>query len=95
MKTEAELEQAMISLIRAVMPRQLRKTPVMREMRLQRDLGLDSLGIAALLFRLEEEFGLDLFGDPELPAKMGNLQTVGDLISLTASLRRGSEPHQV
>ena len=88
MSAESDLERAIVTLVRGTVPSQFKKAAITLEMRLQRDLGLDSLGIAALLFQLEAEFGLDLFNDPELPAKMSNLRSVGDLIGLAASLRR-------
>ncbi|HLG88038.1 MAG TPA: acyl carrier protein [Alphaproteobacteria bacterium] len=90
MKTEADLERAVIATMREILPAEFRKAAITPEMRLQRDLGLDSLGIASLLFRLEEEFGLDLFSDPELSAKMGDLRSVADLAALAFSLRRQS-----
>jgi len=88
MTAKPGLESAVLALVREAVPGQLKKAAITPDMRLQRDLGLDSLGIAALLFRLEAEFDLDLFGDPELPAKMGELRSVADLVALAESLRR-------
>jgi acyl carrier protein len=88
MTAESDLERAVIAATREVVAAEFRKTAITPETRLQRDLGLDSLAIASLLFRLEEAFSLDLFGDPDLSTKMGDLRSVADLIALAASLRR-------
>lgn len=82
-----DLENRIATLIREAVPSQFKKAAVTPDMRLQRDLGLDSLGIAALLFRLQDECGLDLFADPDLPAAMSELRSVGDLIALAVRLR--------
>lgn len=88
MNADASLDQAILAHIREVVPARFKKVAITRDMRLQRDLGLDSLGIASLLFRLEGEFGLDLMGDPEMPARMRGLRSVEDLIAFARGLRR-------
>ena len=87
MTANPDLESAIVSIIRQATPSQFKKGAITVDMRLQRDLGLDSLGIAALLFRLQDDFGLDLFADPDLSARIGDLRSVEDLVALAARLR--------
>ena len=88
MNADPGFERAVVAHIREVVPGRFKKAVITPDMRLQRDLGLDSLGIASLLFRLEGEFGLDLMGDPDMPAKMRGLRSVSDLVAFAGSLRR-------
>jgi len=85
---DARLELAVFAQLREVMPPKARKLEIVREMRLQGDLGLDSLALASLLFGLEGEFGLDLMADPDMPARMREVRTVADLVAFAASLRK-------
>jgi acyl carrier protein len=88
MTAESDLESKIVALVRETLPAQFKKAAITPDTRLQRDLGIDSLGIAALLFRLEGEFGLDLFDDPDLTGRIGDLRSVRDLVALAVSLRR-------
>jgi acyl carrier protein len=54
------------------------------ETRLYADLGLDSLGMVALLFRLQEAFGVEF--DEEADIDIGGLRTVGDLLRIGQTL---------
>ncbi len=54
------------------------------EMRLYADLGLDSLGMVALLFRLQEAVGVEF--DEEADIDIGGLRTVGDLLRIGQTL---------
>jgi len=54
------------------------------ETRLYADLGLDSLGMVALLFRLQEAFGVEF--DEEADIDIGSLRTVGDLLHIAQKL---------
>jgi acyl carrier protein len=55
------------------------------EMSLRRDLGLDSLGLATLLFRFGEELGTDANDLVELLADEP-INTVGDMVALGVRL---------
>ena len=78
---EAAFEQKMLALIAEAVPTRLRKATITPEMRLQRDLGLDSIGMLALLFRFESAFGVDL-ATVDAGLSLGQMRTVGDALAL-------------
>jgi acyl carrier protein len=76
-----EIADKIMALLTEAVPRKYRKAGLRADMHLQHDLGLDSMGLAALLFRLEGAFGIDL-GAIDLGAQMGSIRTVGDAIAM-------------
>ena len=88
MSADARLEQAVFAQLREVAPPEARKLKIAPELRLQGDLGLDSLALASLLFGLEGALGLDLMSDPDMPDRMRQVRTVADLVAFAASLRK-------
>lgn len=80
-----EFAEKIIALIAEAVPRRYRKAGLRQDMQLQRDLGLDSMGLAALVFRLEGVFGIDL-GAVDLGAHMGSIRTVGDAIAASRKI---------
>ncbi|MFP5265308.1 MAG: acyl carrier protein [Blastocatellia bacterium] len=87
MNIEHNFDEKILSLIAEAVPGKFKKAKITTDMRLQRDLGIDSLGIAALVFRLEEVFGISL-DDPDLGAYMGQIKTVGDAITVSRQIVR-------
>jgi len=83
MDETSAFEERIIALLAESVPGKFKKARITRDMRLQRDLGLDSLATASLMFRLEGEFGLDLGAVTDL----GALRSVGDLIDFAATIR--------
>jgi acyl carrier protein len=83
--TVDEFAEKIIALIAEAVPRRYRKAGLRVDMQLQRDLGLDSLGLAALVFRLEAAFGIDL-STIDLGAQMGSIRTVGDAIMMSRKI---------
>ena len=77
------VESRVLQLVRESLPWQLGKKEITREMTLHGDLGLDSLARMALLFRLEEEFNIDLTASAE---KFVNVRTVEDLFCVMNEL---------
>jgi acyl carrier protein len=77
------LESRVLHLLREAVPWQLGKTDITRDMTLHGNLGLDSLARMALLFRLEEEFDIDLIASAE---RFVNVRTVDDLFSAMKEL---------
>lgn len=57
----------------------LPKEKLLPEARLE-DLGVDSLGVMELLFKIEDEFGI------QVPTDQTELATVGDLVNYVDSL---------
>ena len=81
------VESRVLQLLREALPWQLGKKEITREMTLHGNLGLNSLARMALLFRLEEEFDLDLTAEAE---KFVNVRTVADLLSVMTEM---TAPH--
>jgi acyl carrier protein len=80
-----EFADKIIKLIAEAVPRRYRKAGLRTDMHLKHDLGLDSMGLAALLFRLESAFEVDLSA-LDLGAQMGSIRTVGDAIAMSRKL---------
>lgn len=83
------MSAAIERLLREVMPRSLQKVALQEAMSLHGELGIDSLGLMSLAFRLEEEFRLDLTQHAE---RVANLQTLGDLHRLVRELEPKDTP---
>lgn len=79
--TEDTFERRMIGLIGEAIPTRFKNRPITVETRFKQDLGLDSIGMLALLFRFEQSFGLDL-ASIELEATLEQLRTVGDALTI-------------
>ncbi len=82
---DAQLESRLLALIASAVPRAKTKTGLSRETRLHRDLGLDSIGILALVFRFEEEFGIDL-AQTAAHFQIATLRCAGDLIDAAKTI---------
>jgi acyl carrier protein len=76
---DAQFEQQMINLIASGVAGKFKKVTISRGTSLQKELGMDSIGMLSLVFRFEELFGIDI-------AKMGidvnisKLKTVDDVM---------------
>ncbi len=85
MELDEKFDEKILSLIAEAIPKKYKKAGITRDMRLLADLGIDSLGVAALVFRLEEMFGISL-DDIDLTAGMSQMRTVGDAIEMSRKL---------
>lgn len=72
-------------LIREVLPRRFRNAALTEDQSLHVDLGIESLGLMSLAFRIEEEFAIDVM---EHAQRIAAVDTVGDLLQLVAELGR-------
>jgi acyl carrier protein len=81
MVDSANYEERVLALIAEAVPARLRKPKITTDMRLQRDLGLDSIGMLALLFRFEQAFGIDIAA-LDVGITLGQMKTVGDAVAL-------------
>lgn len=72
-------EERVIKVISQAVPAAYKKVKVTPEANLTRDLGLDSLAIAMLVFKFEEEFQIEIDGD-ELD--ISSLRTVKDILRI-------------
>jgi acyl carrier protein len=91
MTLDPKFDEKVIALIAQAVPRRLRKAAITPEMSLHKDLGIDSLGIAALLFRLEEAFGVAL-EDAAAQVDLGKLRTVRDAVDLSRHVVEQARP---
>lgn len=87
MEFDERFEARVIRLIAEGVPARHRGATITKDMRLHRDLGIDSLGLAALVFRLEQAFGVGL-GDLASDVDVRRMRTVGDAIEVCRRLLR-------
>jgi acyl carrier protein len=66
-------------------PKKFKKKPVTRETHLQKELGLDSIGLLSMVFRFEEIFKVDI-GALNLQINVAQLRTVNDVITLSRDI---------
>ncbi|RKH56233.1 phosphopantetheine-binding protein [Corallococcus llansteffanensis] len=85
MDADAKFNEKVLSLIAEAIPGRFRKTKITPELSLQRDLGIDSLGIAAFVFRLEDAFGVEI-GDLVVDIDVGQMRTVGDALKASKQI---------
>ncbi len=85
MESDAKFDEKVLALIAEAVPGRMKKKQLTPDLRLQKDLGLDSLGMAALVFRLEEAFGIEL-GDLVNGINIGQMKTVADALQASRQL---------
>lgn len=89
-------EERVLKLVAQTLPRKYKNTRIDTDTQLRSQLGIDSLGLLALLFSFEKEFHLDI-SKVDLAPFVGRLKTVGDLLTVSQELieqgrrRSGSE----
>ena len=82
----SDLSTRLDGLIREVMQRRFRDLPLLDDRNMHLDLGIESLGLMSLAFRVEEEFGIDVLVQAE---RLETVFTVGDLRSFVAEFAEG------
>jgi acyl carrier protein len=90
-----DIEKVVLELIMSVVPRRFKahaRAGLRPEMERQADLGIDSLALTSLLFRLEEKCSLR-FNQDDLAA-VGQLRTVGDIVRATVHLVTNAQQRQ-
>jgi len=85
MDTDSQFETKVLSLIVETVPRKFKKTAITGETHLQKELGLDSIAILAMVFRFEEVFEIDL-GRINFQVNMGELRTVNDALKMSKEI---------
>jgi len=80
METQTHLEEQILVLVAGTISGKFKKTKITPETHLQRELGLDSLGVLSLVFRFEEAFGIDL-SQMDLKIDIAKLRTVRDVMN--------------
>jgi acyl carrier protein len=76
---DAKFEQRMIDLIASGVAGKFKKIKITRGTSLQKELGVDSIGMLSLVFQFEELFGIDI-AQMGVDVNIAKLKTVDDLI---------------
>lgn len=79
MLDETAFEKKVLLLVTDAASGKARKQAITPDMRLQRDLGIDSIGLLGMIVRFEETFGVDL-SHVDLGAYAGKIRTVADAL---------------
>jgi acyl carrier protein len=88
-----KFDEKILSLIAERVPKKYKKAGITKDMRLLADLGIDSLGILALVYRLEELYGISV-DDVEFDGGLSQLRTVGDALDVSRRLiKQAKAPH--
>jgi acyl carrier protein len=88
---DEKFDEKILSLIAEAVPKKYKKAGITKDMRLLADLGIDSLGVAALVFRLEEMYGISV-DDIDFGAGLSQMRTVGDAIDMSRKLIEQAKP---
>jgi len=80
MDVDAGFEEQVVSLIASGVSGKFKKVRITAQTNLQTELGLDSIGMLALVFRFEELFGIDI-AQLGIDINVAKLRTVTDLIN--------------
>jgi acyl carrier protein len=90
METDQQIDEKIMSLIAEAVHGKFKKVAIVKETQLQKELGLDSIGILSAVFRFEEKFGVEL-GRLDLRIDVGKLRTVGDVIDMGREILKQAE----
>jgi len=77
---DTQFDEQIIGLIASGVAGKFKKVKITRETSLQKELGLDSIGMLSLVFRFEELFGIDI-AQLGIEINVAKLKTVEDLIA--------------
>lgn len=85
MELDEKFDEKILALIAQSVPKKYKKAGITKDMRLLADLGIDSLGIVALVSRLEEMYGISV-DDIDFDTGLRQMRTVGDAIDMSRKL---------
>lgn len=94
MEPDAALDEQIISLIASNIAGKFKKVNICKQTSLQKELGLDSIGMLALVFRFEELFGVDI-AQMGIEINVAKLKTVDDLINAGRDILSKAQASQV
>lgn len=80
MEIDAKFDEKIMALIAEAVSGKFRKTKITGATHLQKELGMDSIGMLSLIFRFEELFGLDI-AQLGIDINVAKLKTVDDLLA--------------
>jgi acyl carrier protein len=82
---DTQFDEQIMGLIASGVAGKFKKVKITRETSLQKELGLDSIGMLSLVFRFEELFGIDI-AELGIEINVAKLKTVEDLIAAARSI---------
>ena len=85
MQIDTQFDEQIMGLIASGVAGKFKKVKITRETSLQKELGLDSIGMLSLVFRFEELFGIDI-AQLGIEINVAKLKTVEDLIAAARSI---------
>lgn len=83
MNCNTENEERILKLLKESIPPKYVRNGIKREMTLHADLGMDSMAIASLAFRAEEELNVNF---NELIERVADFKTVDDVLSIIGKM---------
>lgn len=89
MELDAKFDDQMMKIIASAVPGKFKKTRISQETNLQKQLGLDSIGVLSLVFKFEEHFGIDI-AQLGIEINIAKLKTVNDLIQASHAIMKQS-----
>jgi len=77
---DTQFDEQIMGLIASGVASKFKKVKITRETSLQKEFGLDSIGVLSLVFRFEELFGIDI-AQLGIEINVAKLKTVEELIA--------------
>lgn len=94
MEPDAAFDEQIIGLIASGIAGKFKKVKILKETHLQKELGLDSIGMLALVFQFEELFGIDI-AEMGSEINVAKLKTVADLINAGRAILSKAQASQI
>jgi len=91
---DTKITEQIMRLIAASVAGKFRNVKITKETSLQKELGMDSIGMLALVFRFEELFGIDI-AQLGIEINIAKLKTVDDLITAGHEILSKAQAAQV
>jgi acyl carrier protein len=79
MEMNADFDNKILEIIAGAVPGKFKKTRIVPETHLQKELGLDSIGVLSLVFMFEEAFSIDI-AQSGVKVDIAKLRTVRDVL---------------
>jgi acyl carrier protein len=87
---DKSIDEKLLALIAEAVPGKFKKKALTMESMLRKDLGIDSLALLSVMFRLEQTFGIDI-SKLNFAPNMAETRTVNDAISMAKVLLQKAE----
>lgn len=90
MDVDASIDEKLLSLLAEAVPGKFKKKPMTMESLLRKDLGVGSLALLSVVFRLEQTFGIDI-AKLNFTLQSADLKTVADVLRMAKELLKQAE----